>query len=102
MVLTIGIFVISGIEFNLSSIAAVLTIVGYSLNDTVVVYDRVPREPEAIQEDAAGRRCSICRINQMAAAHHLTSVTTLLALLALFMFGGEVSSLLHLRHDLSA
>jgi SecD/SecF fusion protein len=41
VVLTIGIFVISGIEFNLSSIAAVLTIVGYSLNDTVVVYDRV-------------------------------------------------------------
>ena len=43
VIMTVGFFVITGIEFNLSSIAAILTIVGYSLNDTVVVYDRVPR-----------------------------------------------------------
>ena len=55
VILTIGIFAVTQIEFNLTSIAAVLTIVGYSLNDTVVVYDRDAREPAALQEDAAAR-----------------------------------------------
>jgi preprotein translocase SecF subunit len=89
VVLTIGIFVLSGIEFNLSSIAAVLTIIGYSLNDTVVVYDRIRENlrrykkmplPELLDRS----------INEMLSRTVMTSVTTLLALLALYYFGGEV------------
>lgn len=89
VVLTIGMFALLQIEFNLSSIAAILTIVGYSLNDTVVVFDRI-REllrrykamplPELLDK----------AINQMLSRTAMTSVTTLLALLSLYIFGGEV------------
>lgn len=89
VVLTIGIFVISGIEFNLSSIAAVLTIVGYSLNDTVVVYDRVRENLRRYKKMSLTSLLDLS-INQMLPRTILTSVTTLLALLALFIFGGEV------------
>jgi SecD/SecF fusion protein len=89
VVLTIGIFVISGIEFNLSSIAAVLTIVGYSLNDTVVVYDRVRENLRRYKKLPLTQLLDLS-INQMLPRTILTSVTTLLALLALFIFGGEV------------
>jgi len=89
VVLTIGIFVVSGMEFNLSSIAAVLTIVGYSLNDTVVVYDRV-RENLRRYKKMSLTSLLDTSINQMLPRTILTSVTTLLALLALFIFGGEV------------
>ena len=89
VVLTIGIFVISGIEFNLSSIAAVLTIVGYSLNDTVVVYDRVRENLRRYKKMPLTSLLDLS-INQMLPRTILTSLTTLLALLALFIFGGEV------------
>ena len=89
VVLTIGIFVISGIEFNLSSIAAVLTIVGYSLNDTVVVYDRVRENLRRYKKMPLPALLDLS-INQMLPRTILTSVTTLLALIALFLFGGEV------------
>jgi SecD/SecF fusion protein len=89
VVLTIGIFVISGIEFNLSSIAAVLTIVGYSLNDTVVVYDRVRENLRRYKKLPLTSLLDLS-INQMLPRTILTSVTTLLALSALFIFGGEV------------
>ena len=89
VVLTIGIFVVSGIEFNLSSIAAVLTIVGYSLNDTVVVYDRVRENLRRYKKMPLTGLLDLS-INQMLPRTILTSVTTLLALLALFIFGGEV------------
>jgi SecD/SecF fusion protein len=89
VVLTIGIFVLSGIEFNLSSIAAVLTIVGYSLNDTVVVYDRVRENLRRYKKMPLTGLLDLS-INQMLPRTILTSVTTLLALLALFIFGGEV------------
>ncbi len=89
VLLTIGMFVFTGIEFNLSSIAAVLTIVGYSLNDTVVVYDRVrenlrkyKKMPLPILIDTS--------INQMLSRTTITSLTTALAILALVIFGGEV------------
>ena len=89
VVLTIGFFVISGIEFNLSSIAAILTIVGYSLNDTVVVYDRIRENLRRYKKmpitDLINRS-----MNEMLPRTILTSVTTMLALLALFIFGGEV------------
>jgi len=89
VLLTIGLFVVTGMEFNLTSIAALLTVVGYSLNDTVVVYDRIrenlrryPRMPLPILIDAA--------INQTLSRTILTGATTMLALLALCLFGGEL------------
>ena len=89
VILTIGMFVITQIEFNLSSIAAVLTIVGYSLNDTVVVYDRVRENLRRYKKKALPELLDLS-INQMLSRTILTSVTTLLALGALWLFGGEV------------
>ena len=89
VVLTIGIFVLSGVEFNLSSIAAVLTIVGYSLNDTVVVYDRVRENLRRYKKKPLPELIDLS-INQMLTRTILTSLTTMLALVALYAFGGEV------------
>ncbi len=89
VVLTIGIFVVSGVEFNLSSIAAVLTIVGYSLNDTVVVYDRVRENLRRYKKMPLPELIDLS-INQMLTRTILTSLTTMLALVALYAFGGEV------------
>ena len=89
VVLTIGIFALLGLEFNLSTVAAIMTIAGYSINDTVVVYDRVRenlRKYKAMDLDALLN----LSINNTLSRTILTSVTTLLALLALFLFGGEV------------
>ncbi|MDX3925458.1 MAG: protein translocase subunit SecD [Shinella sp.] len=87
--LTIGFFALTGLEFNIGSIAALLTIAGYSLNDTVVVYDRIRENlkryrqmPLPILIDAS--------INQTLSRTVLTSATTLIALAALAVFGGEV------------
>lgn len=89
LVLTIGFFAITQIEFNMTSIAAILTIVGYSLNDTVVVFDRIrellrryKRMPTVELLDLA--------INSTLSRTVMTSVTTMLALLALVLFGGPV------------
>ena len=88
-VTTIGLFSLFGLEFNLSTIAAVLTIIGYSINDTVVIYDRVRENlrrykttplPELIDRS----------INETLARTVMTSLTTLLALIALVLFGGPV------------
>ena len=89
VLLTIGMFVITGLEFNLSSIAAILTIVGYSLNDTVVVYDRVRENLRRYKKLELPDLLDMS-MNQTLPRTILTSVTTLLALLALFFFGGEV------------
>ncbi|MBO6640566.1 MAG: protein translocase subunit SecDF [Roseitalea sp.] len=89
VLLTIGMFVITGLEFNLSSIAAILTIVGYSLNDTVVVYDRVRENLRRYKKMPIPDLLDMS-MNQTLPRTILTSVTTLLALLALFIFGGEV------------
>lgn len=87
VLLTIGFLVLTGIEFNLGSIAAVLTIVGYSLNDTVVIYDRIRenlgryrRMPLSVLIDTS--------INQTLSRTILTALTTGLALAALYLFGG--------------
>ncbi|MEM9287491.1 MAG: protein translocase subunit SecF [Pseudomonadota bacterium] len=87
--LTIGFFSLTGLEFNLSIVAAILTIVGYSLNDTVVVFDRIRENLRKF------RKPSILEIidqslNETLARTLMTSITTLLALLALFFLGGEV------------
>ena len=89
VILTIGFFVVTGIEFNLSSIAAILTIVGYSLNDTVVVYDRVRENLRRYKKMTLPDLLDLS-MNQMLSRTVLTSVTTILALGALYLFGGEV------------
>ena len=87
--LTIGLFSLTGLEFNLSIIAAILTIVGYSMNDTVVVYDRVRENLRKYRRMDLAELLNLS-INDTLARTTMTSVTTLLALLSLFFFGGEV------------
>jgi SecD/SecF fusion protein len=89
VVMTVGFFVISGIEFNQSSIAAILTIIGYSLNDTIVVYDRVREDLRKYKRMPLPQLLNNA-INETLSRTTLTSVTTILALLALVFFGGEV------------
>jgi preprotein translocase subunit SecF len=89
VILTIGMFAVTGIEFNVASVAAILTIVGYSINDTVVVYDRI-RENFRRYKKMEVRDLLDLSINETLSRTVMTSVTTLLALVALFVFGGEV------------
>lgn len=89
VILTIGFFALTRIEFNLASVAAILTIVGYSINDTVVVYDRVRENLRKYKQLPLGELLSLS-INDTLSRTVMTSVTTLLALLALFFLGGEV------------
>ena len=89
VVLTLGMFSLTGIEFNLASIAAILTIVGYSINDTVVVYDRVRENLRRYKVMGLGQLLDLS-VNHTLSRTTMTSVTTLLALLALFFFGGAV------------
>lgn len=86
---TIGILCILQIEFNLQMIAAILTIVGYSMNDTVIVYDRVRENLRKYKKMDLAELIDLS-INQTLSRTVITSGTTLLALLALFVFGGEV------------
>lgn len=87
--ITIGIFSILQLEFNLSIIAALLTIVGYSLNDTVVVYDRVRENLRKYKKKPLAELLNDS-INQTLSRTVMTSLTTLLALFSLYIFGGEV------------
>jgi SecD/SecF fusion protein len=89
VVMTIGFYVLTGVEFNLSSIAAILTIVGYSLNDTVVVYDRV-RENLRRYKKMPLPELLDGAMNQTLSRTTMTSITTILALSALAIFGGDV------------
>jgi preprotein translocase SecF subunit len=88
-VTTIGVFALFGMEFNLTTIAAILTIIGYSINDTVVIYDRVRdnlRRYKAMPlPDVIDRS-----VNETLARTVMTSLTTVLALVALVLFGGPV------------
>ncbi|MGZ0246081.1 MAG: protein translocase subunit SecF [Alphaproteobacteria bacterium] len=89
VLLTIGIFALLGLEFNLSTVAAILTIAGYSINDTVVVYDRVRENLRKYKQMPLAELLNVS-INSTLSRTLLTSVTTLLALSALYFFGGEV------------
>lgn len=89
VIATVGFFSLTGIEFNLATLAAILTVAGYSINDTVVIFDRVREElrrykrlpvPEVLNK----------AMNATLTRTTLTSLTTLLALFGLFIFGGEV------------
>jgi preprotein translocase subunit SecF len=86
---TIGVFSLLGLEFNLTTVAAILTIAGYSINDTVVVYDRV-RENLRRYKTLPFNELLNNSINETLSRTVMTSVTTLLALLALYILGGEV------------
>jgi preprotein translocase subunit SecF len=89
VILTIGIFSVLQIRFDLAIIAALLTIVGYSLNDTVVVFDRVRENLRRYKKKDLKEVLNLS-INETLSRTVMTSVTTLLALLALFVLGGDV------------
>ena len=89
VILTLGFISLTGLQFDLSTVAAILTIVGYSLNDTVVIYDRVRENLRKFKKMPLGQLLDLSD-NEMLARTVMTSVTTFLALLALFLLGGEV------------
>jgi preprotein translocase SecF subunit len=89
VIITLGLFSLFNLEINLSIVAAVLTIVGYSMNDTVVIYDRV-RENLRKFSDIKIFELTNISINETLSRTIITSVTTLLALVSIFLFGGEI------------
>jgi preprotein translocase subunit SecF len=89
VVITLGLFSLFSLEINLSIVAAVLTIVGYSMNDTVVIYDRV-RENLRKFSDIKIFELTNISINETLSRTIITSVTTLLALVSIYLFGGEI------------
>ena len=89
VIITLGIFSVLSLEINLSIIAAVLTIVGYSMNDTVVIYDRI-RENLSKYTKISISDISNLSINETLARTIITSVTTLLALFSIYILGGEI------------
>ena len=89
VLLTLGIFSLFSLEINLSIVAAILTIVGYSMNDTVVIFDRV-RENLKKFSDIKIYDLTNISINETLSRTIITSVTTLLALVSIYVFGGEI------------
>ena len=91
VLITMGMFALTQFEFNLSTIAALLTIVGYSMNDTVIVFDRVREEARKYKKMEPAKVIDLA-INQTLSRTLLTSGTTLLALFSIYLFGGTVLS----------
>jgi len=89
VIITLGLFSLFNLEINLSIVAAVLTIVGYSMNDTVVIYDRV-RENLRKFSDIKIYDLTNISINETLSRTIITSITTLLALVSIYLFGGEI------------
>ena len=89
VLITIGLFSLLSLEINLSIVAAVLTIVGYSMNDTVVIYDRIRENLSKFSSIKIGE-IGNKSINETLSRTIITSVTTLLALLSIFILGGEI------------
>ena len=89
VIITIGVFSLIGYEFNLSIVAAILTIVGYSMNDTVIIYDRIR---EFLKKDDKQDIIELINdsINSTLSRTLKTSGTTLLALISIYFFGGEI------------
>jgi len=88
VILTIGVFSLTQLDFNLAIIAAILTIVGYSLNDTVIVYDRIRENMRKYKKKPMAELINLS-INDTLSRTIMTSVTTLMALGALYILGGE-------------
>ena len=89
VILTIGFFSLTQIEFDLTVLAAILAVIGYSLNDTIVVFDRIRENFRALRRQSSIEVLNVS-INQTLSRTLMTSLTTLLVLFALFFFGGEV------------
>ena len=89
IVSTVGLFALLQYEFNLATVAAILTIAGYSINDTVVVYDRVRENLRKYRQLELSEVFNMS-INETLSRTTMTSVTTLLALFSIFFFGGAV------------
>ncbi len=89
VLITIGLFSLLSLEINLSIVAAVLTIVGYSMNDTVVIYDRI-RENLSKFSSSKIEEITNTSINETLSRTIITSLTTLLALTSIFVLGGEI------------
>ena len=89
VVVTIGFFSLTRIEFDLTVLAAILAVIGYSLNDTIVVFDRIRENFRRLRRHSSTEVLNVS-INQTLARTLMTSLTTLLVLFALFFFGGEV------------
>jgi preprotein translocase subunit SecF len=89
VITTVGIFSILGMDFNLTTVAAVLTIAGYSINDTVVSYDRVRENLERFKKMEIPELLDLS-INDMLSRTMLTSLTTLIAVVSIYTFGGDV------------
>jgi preprotein translocase subunit SecF len=89
VILTIGLFALLQVEFDLPVLAAVLAVIGYSLNDTIVVYDRIRENFRKIRKGGSVEIIN-ASLNQTLSRTLVTSMTTLLVLLSLFFFGGEI------------
>ncbi len=89
VVIALGMFAIFGVEFNLATIAAFLTIVGYSLNDTIVIYDRI-RENMKVERRKSVYEIINHSVNQSLSRTLNTSITTFIPVIILFLFGGSV------------
>jgi len=89
VIITLGIFTAFGMEFSLTVLAAFLTIVGYSINDTIVVYDRIRENLKIIRRENLTNVMNLS-VNQTLSRTLLTGVSTLVVLIVLFFFGGEV------------
>ena len=89
VILTLGVFSLFSFEINLSIVAAVLTIVGYSMNDTVVIFDRVRENLNKFSDIKIFDLTNIS-INETLSRTIITSITTLLALVSIYIFGGEI------------
>jgi len=89
VIITIGLFSLFQLEFDLTVLAAILAVIGYSLNDTIVVFDRI-RENFRKMRKASPEQVINLSVNQTLSRTLMTSLTTLLVLVALFLFGGEI------------
>lgn len=88
VIITLGFFAIAQLEFDLSVLAAILAVIGYSLNDTIVVFDRIRENFRTIRKKTTEQIMNVS-INQTLSRTIITSLTTLLVLMALFILGGE-------------
>ena len=89
VITTIGLFALTQLEFNLATVAAILTIAGYSINDTVVIYDRVREELRRYKKMDISELLNLAA-NRTLSRTFMTSITTLIALIALALFGGSI------------
>ncbi len=89
VIIVIGFFAVSQIEFNLPVLAAILAVIGYSLNDTIVVFDRIRENFLKLRKKTTEQMINIS-LNETLSRTIITSLTTLLVLIALFLFGGEI------------